>query len=84
MKHTVLFLLLLFVMTTFAAAEPKTVADYIDLAHQKETAHDYAGAIAIYDAILEQFPKEFISVYASRAEDLYEIKKYKKDVRLLE
>jgi tetratricopeptide (TPR) repeat protein len=80
MKHTGLLVLLLFVMTTFAAAEPKTVADYLDLAHQKETADDYAGAIAIYDAILEQFPKDFVTVYASRAEDLAEIKEYKKAI----
>jgi tetratricopeptide (TPR) repeat protein len=80
MKPTVLFMLVLFVMTRFAAAEPKTVADYLDLAHQKETADDYAGAIAIYDAILEQFPKDFVTVYASRAEDLAEIKDYKKAI----
>jgi tetratricopeptide (TPR) repeat protein len=80
MKHTGLLVLLLFVMTAFAVAEPRTVGDYIDLAHQKETADDYAGAIAIYDAILEQFPKDFVTVYASRAKDLSEIKDYKKAI----
>jgi tetratricopeptide (TPR) repeat protein len=75
-----LFFALILASTVSFADEPKTVADYLALAHQKEADSDYADAIAIYDAILEQFPKEFAGVYLDRAEDLYEIKDYKKAI----
>ncbi len=80
MKLTALFVALILAMTSAAIAEPKTVADYINLAHQKETADDYAGAIAIYDAILEQYPKDFVSVYASRGADHSEVREYKEAI----
>jgi tetratricopeptide (TPR) repeat protein len=80
MKLAGLFFALILASTLSFADEPKTVADYLALAHQKEASSDYADAIAIYDAILEQFPKEFAGVYLDRAEDLCEIKNYEKAI----
>jgi tetratricopeptide (TPR) repeat protein len=45
----------------------ETVADYVKIAEQKAGRQDLDGALAIYDEILKQFPKEFISLYAERA-----------------
>jgi tetratricopeptide (TPR) repeat protein len=52
------------------AAELKTVADYLELARQKELSLDFTDAVDLYDAVLEQHPKKFPYVYALRGEDL--------------
>ncbi|HUW98028.1 MAG TPA: hypothetical protein VMV40_04175 [Acidiferrobacter sp.] len=77
MKRTGLFIIFFFVCAVPAMAGPKTVADYIQLAHQKEGTffdsdhyRDLEQAIEIYDAIIKQYPKEFPEVYLYRAEDL--------------
>ena len=53
-----------------AAAQAQTVADALKQAKDKEGQGDWAGAIDLYSAILQQYPKEFPVVYALRASDL--------------
>jgi tetratricopeptide (TPR) repeat protein len=52
-----------------AAAKAETVADALKSAQDKEGQGDWAGAIDIYNAVLQQFPKEFPEAYALRASD---------------
>ena len=52
-----------------AAAKAETVADALQQARDKEKQGDSAGAIEVYNAIIEQYPKEFPLAYALRADD---------------
>ena len=52
-----------------AAAQAATVADFLQQAKDKEGQGVWAGAVDIYNAILQQYPKEFALVYALRASD---------------
>ena len=52
-----------------AAARAETVADAMKAAQDKEGQGDWAGAIEIYNAIIQQYPKEFPIAYALRASD---------------
>ncbi len=77
MKWTALAAALMFAISVSAGARAETVEDYLKIAHQKDADLDYAGAIAIYDAILKQYPKEFPDVYADRADARSSIDDYK-------
>jgi tetratricopeptide (TPR) repeat protein len=50
-----------------AVRAQETIADAIDLAHEKTLKFDLTGALALYDAILKQLPKELPEIYVKRA-----------------
>ncbi len=77
MRRIWAFLAFVLVVAMPAWAQAKTVADYIDMARDKERDADYDAAIAIYNAIIEQFPDKFADVYAARGEDLVQVGNYK-------
>lgn len=69
MGRIVLVVALIAIWTAPALADdPKTVADWIKLAQQKETDDDDEGAYNIYSEIIRQFPKDFPEVYVMRAD----------------
>lgn len=67
-KNLALGLLLAAVLAAPPAVRAQeTIADAIDLAREKTVKFDLTGALALYDAILKQFPKELPEIYVKRA-----------------